>query len=225
MSDARLSGGGAGDEALRREPAGGPPPARRAPGDPPVSYELASWGVRAAAFALDLLIPVAIGFAIGIGVYAFEGDGEEAERLGETLALIAGGAFSLLYAPLLMVRRGARNGQTLGKQALGIRVVRESGEPVTLGNALLREIIGRQLLVPFSYGLYAVLDYLWPVWDRSRQCLHDKVAQTRVVRVDVDDRGPAPPRPAARPAPPPPPPGPEDDVPVRDGWLPPQAPR
>lgn len=224
MSEARVRSGAVADEG-DGDPAGGSPSVRGVPDGPPVSYELASWGVRAAAFALDLLIPLALGFAIGVGVYVFAGDGEDAERLAETLALVIGVPLSLLYAPLLMVRRGARNGQTLGKQALGIRVVRESGEPVTLGNALLREIIGRQLLVPFSYGLYAVLDYLWPVWDRSRQCLHDKVAQTRVVRVEAGDRPGGAPRPLVAPAPPPPPPRPEDDLPVRDGWLPPQAPR
>lgn len=219
MSDAPSSNG-VSDRTFGRQPPSSVP-------NGPVSYELASWGVRAAAFAIDLLFPLAIGIAIGIGVYVAEGEGEDARRLAETLALAIGVPFSLLYAPLLMVRRGRRNGQTLGKQAMRIRVVRESGEPVTLGNGLLREVIGRQLLVAFTYGLYAVIDYLWPTWDRARQCLHDKVAQTRVVRVEdgeeATDPFGRPARPRVAPAPPPPPRRPGDDVPVRDGWLPPTA--
>ena len=40
---------------------------------------------------------------------------------------------SLLYAPMLMMRDGARNGQTLGKQFVGIRVVRDNGQPYDFG--------------------------------------------------------------------------------------------
>lgn len=203
-----------------------------------VSYELASWGVRAQAFVIDAIPAFLVALAIVIGAYTAEGDGEDGRRLIELLLLVVGAPFSLLYAPLLMIRRGRRNGQTLGKQAMRIRVVRENGQPVTFGNALLREFIGRQLLIAFTYGLYAVIDYLWPTWDRARQCLHDKVAQTRVVRVgeaaqasghDAFGRPAAmhpyaPPAPApVPPVPAPPPQRPADDVPVRDGWLPPSA--
>jgi len=30
--------------------------------------------------------------------------------------------------------------------------------------------------------LYIVFNYLWPVWDPKRQCIHDKLARTQVVR-------------------------------------------
>lgn len=226
MTDTRLSSG-VSDRTFEREPADDPSGSRSRPSGP-VSYELASWGVRAVAFAIDMLFPLVLGLGIGIGVYAAEGDGNDARRLAETLALAVGLPFSLLYAPLLMIRRGRRNGQTLGKQAMKIRVVRENGEQVTLGNALLREAIGRQLLVAFTYGLYAVIDYLWPTWDKARQCLHDKVAQTRVVRVEEGAEEAGASRPAhvyVTPAPSPPVRRPEDDAPVRDGWLPPTTPR
>jgi uncharacterized RDD family membrane protein YckC len=32
------------------------------------------------------------------------------------------------------------------------------------------------------FGLYPLLDKLWPLWDEKRQALHDKVARTNVVR-------------------------------------------
>ena len=38
------------------------------------------------------------------------------------------------------------NGKTLGRMAMGIRVVRASGEPVTFGYAMLREVAVKVLL-------------------------------------------------------------------------------
>ncbi|MDO8209984.1 RDD family protein [Conexibacter sp. CPCC 206217] len=208
----------------------------------PVTYELASWGVRAWAYLIDLLVLLGLCIVVAAGAVIAEGDTEQARRLAQTLGLAVATPLWLAYAPLLLMRRGERNGQTLGKQAMRIRVVRENGEPVTLGNGALREIIGRQLLVAFTYGLYAVVDYAWPWWDKPRQCLHDKVAQTRVVLLTplsadavasfttgVDAH--APDQPVAQDQPtsgrstplPPPPAPPVDDAPVRDGWLPPTS--
>ena len=44
----------------------------------------------------------------------------------------------LLYAPLLMIRDGERNGQTLGKQVLKMRVYGASGGNPTMEEALRR---------------------------------------------------------------------------------------
>ncbi|HEY4278298.1 MAG TPA: RDD family protein [Conexibacter sp.] len=212
------------------------------PPSEPVTYELASWGVRAAAYLLDSALIAVIPFAVGVTVLLADGDTDDSRRLMQTLVYAVGIPIAVLYAPLLLMRRGARNGQTIGKQALGIRVVRENGEPVSLGNGLMREVIGRQLIVAFTYGIYAIVDYLLPVWDRRRQCLHDKVVQTRVVRLTPsttsgatlfttkrsNDRAssPVPVMPSGLPpAPPLPPARPEDDLPVRGGWLPPRPDR
>lgn len=156
----------------------------------PVTYELATWGVRAVAFLIDLAVFVAIAVVISFGIVVAEGDTAEARRLAEQLGVTILLPLWLLYAPLLMIRGEGRNGQTLGKQAMRIRVVRENGDPVTLGNAMLRETLGRQLIAAFTYGFYFVIDSAWPLWDRSRQCLHDKVAQTRVVRLEPLDGRP-----------------------------------
>lgn len=150
----------------------------------PITYELATWGVRAVAFLIDLAVFVGVAIVLSLGIVVAEGDTDEARRLAEQLGVTVLLPLWLLYAPLLMIRGEERNGQTLGKQAMRIRVVRENGAPVTLGNAILRETLGRQLIALFTYGFYFVIDSAWPLWDRSRQCLHDKVAQTRVVRLE-----------------------------------------
>jgi uncharacterized RDD family membrane protein YckC len=100
-----------------------------------------------------------------------------------------------IYLLLLVPREGAHNGQTLGKQALGIAIMRNDGYPIDLTTTSIREILckgapslvaslliiggvriaGLLLLVP-------LVDYLWPLWDSENRALHDHVAQTHVVR-------------------------------------------
>jgi len=86
---------------------------------------------------------------------------------------------SIIYATLLLSREGANNGQTIGKHAMGIRVVRTDGKPITMDLAVKREALGKGLLgiIPF----YSFVDILWPLGDAENQALHDKVAGTFVV--------------------------------------------
>jgi uncharacterized RDD family membrane protein YckC len=92
-----------------------------------------------------------------------------------------------LYAPLLMMREGEHNGQTLGKQALGIRVVRDNGEAMGFGWAALREIVVKGFLVAFAGAIIPflpwLLDNLWPLWDSENRALHDMIVSTHVVQV------------------------------------------
>jgi uncharacterized RDD family membrane protein YckC len=89
---------------------------------------------------------------------------------------------ALLYAPLMMART---NGRTLGRMAVGIRVVRASGEPMTFGWAMLREVAVKALLFgvagSITFGLANLADVLWPLWDDENRALHDFVVDTRTV--------------------------------------------
>jgi uncharacterized RDD family membrane protein YckC len=141
---------------------------------------LASWGSRAGAWLLDLLFLLVPWVAV---VLLFVAE-----------LNVSGGILTALillwtyfgYAPLFMMRSGQRNGQTPGKQIVGIRVVRESNEPLTFGYSLLREFAVKQLLIGVVGGFFVyiptLLDYLWPLWDEQNRALHDMIAQTRVVR-------------------------------------------
>lgn len=72
-----------------------------------------------------------------------------------------------------------------GKQMLGIRVVRDSGDPFDFGTAMLRELVIKGLLFGVVGGWFlaipTVLDFLWPLWDDENRCLHDFVVSTHVV--------------------------------------------
>jgi uncharacterized RDD family membrane protein YckC len=92
---------------------------------------------------------------------------------------------SLIYSPLTMMRAGAHNGQTFGKQLMRIRVARLDGRPVTAGTAILRDVVVKNFLI---WGLGSLLFYipgilssLWPLWDGQRQAWHDKAVSTIVV--------------------------------------------
>lgn len=137
---------------------------------------LASYAARAGAALTDALIvavvaTIVISAAVGGSV---DEDTSPVAVAGVYLALAG-----LVYAPGLMSRKGERNGQTLGKQWLGVRVVRADGAPVTFGSALVREGIGKSALafVPF----FSLVDNLFPLSDAHRQSLHDKIGKTYVV--------------------------------------------
>jgi uncharacterized RDD family membrane protein YckC len=142
--------------------------------------QLSDWWTRAGAFVLDQLIIGAVAVAAVLAARVITGDVESdtAQIVAYAIAIPLG----CLYAPLLMSRRGARNGQTLGKQALGIRVVRTDGQPVGFWLGVLRTVVAQQLLTAITFYAYAVVDYLWPLRDPQNQALHDKIASTWVVR-------------------------------------------
>ena len=78
------------------------------------------------------------------------------------------------------------NGKTLGRMAMGIRVVRAKGEPMTFGLAMLREVVVKALLFGVlrlaDLRARSLLDVLWPLWDDENRALHDFIVDTRVVR-------------------------------------------
>ena len=75
---------------------------------------------------LILLIPMCVLFFIIVA--GAIGDDVAAPRGGLVGSLPDVVVLSLLYAPVLMARDGDHNGQTLGKQIVGIRVVPNGGE-------------------------------------------------------------------------------------------------
>jgi uncharacterized RDD family membrane protein YckC len=148
--------------------------------------QLASWGSRVGATLLDgliLLLPT-IGL-IALVVGAFLGSDVAGVLVLLTSVLIFF-VVTILYAPLLMARGGEHNGQTFGKQAVGIRVLRDTGEPFDVGWGFLREFVIKGLLFGVVGSALAsiptILDWLWPLWDDQNRALHDMVASTHVVR-------------------------------------------
>ena len=149
---------------------------------PPGVPVLASWGRRFAAYLLDgllLLLPPALGVAL---VIAGDQSGDEAEPLSVAgLVLIIAGITLIpgLYHTILV---GNERGQTLGKRVLGLRVIDDrAGGRIGYGRAFGRWLVPWAMAIACG-GFLNILDGLWPLWDDRRQTLHDKVANSVVVR-------------------------------------------
>ena len=79
----------------------------------------------------------------------------------------------VIYEALMLKRRG----QTLGKIALGVKVVTPDGGDISSGQAWGRAVL--KMLLGSCMGI----DYLPAFFTHDRTCLHDLIAKTRVVRV------------------------------------------
>lgn len=75
---------------------------------------------------------------------------------------------------------GGPTGQTVGKRALGIRVISlDDGGPIGYGRGFIRWI-GR-----YVSAIVFFLGYFWMLWDKESQCWHDKFAGDVVVPVSA----------------------------------------
>lgn len=147
---------------------------------------LASWGSRLGAYLIDLLILLVPIVVLTIVVVAIATGSDTGAAVTGILGFLTYLVVAFVYAPVLMAREGANNGQTWGKQMLGIRVVRDSGEAMSFGWAALREIAVKGLAVTIASSIIPIipwfLNYFWPLWDDQNRALHDMICSTHVVR-------------------------------------------
>jgi uncharacterized RDD family membrane protein YckC len=98
---------------------------------------------------------------------------------GILIALIKGAGYAigfLITISYYSYFEGSPRGQTLGKRALGIRVIDfNTGESIGYGRAAIRYVSSILSAIVIYIG------YLWMLWDREKQCWHDKFASSIVV--------------------------------------------
>jgi uncharacterized RDD family membrane protein YckC len=90
------------------------------------------------------------------------------------------GALVVLAIDLILL---ARNGQTIGKKLLGIKVVRVDGSPVSLFRVFFLRYVCNTLLtlIPILGSLYSLVDSLM-IFSESRRTVHDRIADTIVIK-------------------------------------------
>ncbi len=134
-----------------------------------LDYELGGLGSRTLALIADLtililawlvIVPLGLGRLAGLGRGVF----------GIVLLILTFFAVTLYFA----LFEGARNGSTPGKRMVGIRVIRDTGHPVTIAEAIIRNLF-RTIDILFSGVLLIALH---PMGKR----LGDIIAGTVVVR-------------------------------------------
>jgi uncharacterized RDD family membrane protein YckC len=148
----------------------GQPPAPGQYGATP-GAPFASWILRVGGYVLDtLIIGVPAVVIILIGVAIGHGIGPAIAVLGYLVA-IGFGIWNVVF------RQGS-TGQTIGKQIVGIKLIRElDGQPVGAGMAFLRQI------AHFVDSIACYVGWLWPLWDAKKQTFADKLCSTVVVKV------------------------------------------
>jgi uncharacterized RDD family membrane protein YckC len=143
----------------------------------PLTMELAGLGSRFAALAVDLLVQFTLIF-FGLTLVGYFA--EPMERAGLSWlsgVLVIVYCFLLLFGYFIFFET-IWNGQTIGKRAMGLRVVREGGYPITFFAAATRNLIRIADFLPFNYGVGALMVFLQPQYKR----LGDLVAGTIVIK-------------------------------------------
>jgi uncharacterized RDD family membrane protein YckC len=91
-------------------------------------------------------------------------------------------AYVLVVAGAYLVTFWARGGQTLAMKTWDIRLVGRDGESIGIALAAMRYILAVAGLVAAGLG------FLWALWDRDGQFLHDRLVGTRLVTSDPPGR-------------------------------------
>ena len=127
------------------------------------ALEFAGFWIRLGAAVIDLII-------LGLmGAIILFGSGSPG------LLFLGGFVVSVAYFVGFWIWRG----QTPGKMALGIKIIRTDSSPVKWQCALCR-FLGYIVLV-----LTLFIGFIWVAFDSHKQGLHDKIADTYVVKLPV----------------------------------------
>jgi uncharacterized RDD family membrane protein YckC len=159
--------------SLSAEPARAPKVPVALPGRRP----LADWWVRLTAAAIDGFLLALTWAAIQYVGFAFA----DSPALKQPLAN-SGFAIALAYC-VIQGTLLARRGQTVGKMVTGIRIVRNADDtnPGFWSSCVLRVVVPALFFaLPVIGPLLALIDGL-SILGSERRCLHDLIANTKVV--------------------------------------------
>jgi predicted Zn finger-like uncharacterized protein len=137
----------------------------------------AGFWIRVLAYMIDSILLVTVQTALSllinmtIGMLGIATEGDPAIN---TIIWLFGAVLSISYAVFFT----GYCGQTPGKMALRIKVIRTDGNPVNYGRAALREVLGK-----FISSILLGIGYLMVAFDNRKQGLHDKIADTYVIKL------------------------------------------
>jgi len=144
----------------------------QASGSSVASAPKAGFWIRFFALFVDgLIIGVPAGIIIGILVAVVGKDATGVILVLYALYLIAIVAYFVYFWT-------QRDGQTIMNKALGIKVVKTDGSPITVGTAIVRYV--GYFIDSIIFGL--PIGYIWAAFDPNKQAWHDKIAGTYVVK-------------------------------------------
>lgn len=162
---------------------------------PPVHYDAAyggyggGWdvaqaprGTRFVARFIDGLLILAAAVP-GFVVLALSADSDKGRNSPDAYLAPIALILLLVFGFLIYQWMGiAKNGQTLGKRWMGIRVVKQDGSPVDfVSGVILREWVPSLISnIPYIGGFFGLVDAVM-IFSSDHLCAHDHIAKTRVV--------------------------------------------
>jgi uncharacterized RDD family membrane protein YckC len=146
------------------------------------STQLASRKRRLAGAMIDGLI---VGGANSLYIY-FTGQFALLSK-GVTLPFAQQALNLLVFAGFFFVINGYllyKNGQTVGKLILGMKIIRVDGAPTEIMNLAVFRYVPQWLvtLIPVIGGVFSLIDVLF-IFRRDNRCVHDLLAGTEVVKL------------------------------------------
>ena len=141
-----------------------------------ISFQKAGIGSRFYAALIDtglLVLILFVGYYVNRNFITELGD-----TLGNWLGAIGGILVFALFWGYYMVFEVTSNGQTLGKRALGLRVIKDGGYPIGFSDSAIRNLVRVVDFLPFFYGAGLLTMLINGNWQR----LGDLAAGTLVVK-------------------------------------------
>ena len=155
--------------------------------EPPGEMVLAERLTRLGAAILDnVIVFVAVYVPLLIALFGDSAPGSRSDDDSMSPLVVAGAAGTVLGLVVwgwFTLRYMIRGSQSIAKKLLDIKVVRCDGSRASVGRILwLRNgVIWLLSMFPWLGAVVALIDVLF-IFGESRQCLHDKIADTIVIK-------------------------------------------
>lgn len=138
------------------------------------AIEKAERGTRLVSAIVDGLVGIPIAILIFFGM---------SDATNPNFALIGFGmllALGLLVVNIMLLHK---DGQTIGKKLMKIKIVQVDGSRAGLGRTFGLRMIVNGLLsaIPFVGSIYGLVDLLF-IFGEERRCVHDYIAGTIVIK-------------------------------------------
>jgi uncharacterized RDD family membrane protein YckC len=138
---------------------------------------LASFRKRSFAFLIDTVIISILDISVSLEeVISFfrTGSFKSIEAPSEVVEKLIGVMALILYFGLMTY---FWNGQTFGKKLMKIRVISLKKEKLTFWQSIERSLGYGASALEAGFGFFQV------IWDENRQAVHDRIAETAVVKI------------------------------------------
>jgi len=120
-----------------------------------VEYRLAGVGSRLGAFIIDFFLQMVMILFVVLVVWGFSYTVFDGEMGGTALSIILAAGFIINFGYFILCEL-MMNGQTFGKRVLGLRAIRENGQPIGFAQSLIRGLVRSSVDIVYI-GMFVIL--------------------------------------------------------------------